>query len=127
MIVMIMKTKDGLEIIGEIDSDYETESPTIAFHNPLEIKYRVNPDTGYQSAVFSRYNYFSKDEIVHIWKHAIVSVYTSNEMFSSLYRESVESMARERVRNEVEREEQKENRDTFISLVEKLSGNTTVH
>ena len=124
---MIMKTKDGLEIIGEIDESYETESLTVALHNPLEIKYRLNPDTGYQSAVFSRYNYFSKDEIVHIWKHAIVSVYTSNEMFANLYRESVESMARERIKNEAEREEQKENRDTFMGLVEKLSGNTTVH
>lgn len=123
--LFVIKTVDGVELVGETEDKTPVEDPVINVKNPLEIIYHEN-DHGSMGASFHRYNSFGKNDTIVMWKHAIVSMYPANDILTKAHGETISNLNKEKL-GIVPEEKRDSLRETLAGMIEKLASNTTVH
>lgn len=123
--LFVIKTVDGAELVGETEDKTSVDDPVINVKNPLEIIYHEN-DYGSMGASFHRYNSFSKNDTIVMWKHAIVSMYPANDILTKAHGDTIASLNKEKM-GTVPEERRDSLKETLAGMIEKLSANTTVH
>jgi hypothetical protein len=128
MSVRILKMVDGSELIGRIES-YEdsVEHRFLYLKDPLEVKYRMEVDTGSYAAIMTKYNYFGDDTELKINTSTIITSYVVSEKFSKIYETSLDTVRKTIEDKESVEENKPSTYDTLVNALSKLSSNNTVH
>lgn len=124
--LFVIKTVDGAELVGESEDKTPVEDPVIYVKDPLEIVYQHNEVTGSVGATFQKYNTFSQNDTIALWKHAIVSMYPANDILIKAHGETLSNIKKEKLGDYLD-DKRESLRDTLQGMIEKLNSNTTVH
>ena len=88
--VYVIKTLDGYELVGKIDTD-KRPGDVVRITDPLEIRYRESPLAG-TTAVLVKYNYFGSENFIDVFAAAVVCIYKASDEYAKTYEESVKSI-----------------------------------
>lgn len=85
--VVIVKLRNGTEVVGEMVHDDEVH---IGLMNPMQINYKTIPGIPYPFVTFKHYMVFSvRDTPIPFRKHDVQTTAVAREAFSRFYRFSV--------------------------------------
>lgn len=121
--VHVVKTTDGLEIIGRIAKMRNDEVVRVV--DPLEIRYRISPVTGGSVAVLVPYNSFGSENFVDVFRTALVCIYRTTDEYAKTYNESLKTIA-DQVKNK-EEVSLSEVSEKIKTALDTLTANNTVH